>query len=110
MDPNAMYEALRNRQEELAKQAQAALDIFGPLLKCDEARCTKERRERWTKLKGAVAKDDSAGFRIIKERFRKDGWMKRTCQMWHSCARRPLNCKSCGLDSRRGGASSYYGK
>ena len=53
---------------ELAKQARVALDIFVPLLKADENRCAKEKRERWTKFKEAVAKGDAAGFRIIKEK------------------------------------------
>ena len=53
---------------ELAKQAKVALDTFGPLLKADENRCAKEKRERWTKFKEAVAKGEAAGFRIIKEK------------------------------------------
>ena len=38
------------------------------LLKADENRCAKEKRERWTKSKEAVSKGDAAGFRIIKEK------------------------------------------
>ena len=54
--------------EELAKQARAALEIFGPLLKADEDRCAKEKRERWAKFKDSVENGDAAGFRIIKEK------------------------------------------
>ena len=33
-------------KDELAKQALTALEVFGPLLKADEDRCSKEKREQ----------------------------------------------------------------
>ena len=62
------------RKELLVAQANRGLvEVFIPALEQDEERCRKEKNERWDRFKESVAKGESVGFNIVKEKVQ-EGW------------------------------------